>query len=462
MRSNIDENGNAINGIANEKGRCKISFNGSNNTITFGQGVTLENTSILFNGSNASLHIDDNATVEAIFSIGDNSHISIGKAAKFNKLCRFVALEGANIKIGAKCLLASVKFRTTDNHSIIDIATGQRINPARDIIIGDHVWIADDVKILKGVEVGNRSIIGTGSIVTSIIPPYSLAVGVPAKVVKKGVSWTDKRLPPAEPVVLSTQKPQLSSQRPMMKQHSPLKIATFGSKLSRQVANNFTLLFDGKVVSSVCHNRSDYFCHQLLQRQRDPAALTELLATPFSEQLLRQDREDNILQMLKNQAIKSIGLHRLSKGVNFFQAIESGLIDLLIIDNGIDLSAPLFHSDENDTEPFMLLPEQVSSLITSNTWLQGNLLTAEQSASSMAELISHIRQQSPQTRIVFIQAPGYKDETNESHELAYQATFRNTDCCLLPLLPKASSGPLYATYAGMIKGLALVSDLKGN
>ncbi len=80
----------------------------------------------------------------------------------------------------------------------------------------------------------------------------------------------------------------------------------------------------------------------------------------------------------------------------------------------------------------------------------------------MAELISHIRQQSPQTRIVFIQAPGYKDETNESHELAYQATFRNTDCCLLPLLPKASSGPLYATYAGMIKGLALVSDLKGN
>lgn len=253
----IDDNGNTINGVAKEIGHCKIIFEGSNNCITFGHGVTIESTSIIFNGSNASLHIDDNATVNAIFSIGDNCSITIGKRAKFNKLCRFVAQERTSIKIGANCLLASVKFRTTDNHSIIDIASGQRINPARDIIIGDHVWIAEDVKILKGTEIGKGSIIGTGSIVTSVIPPNSLAVGVPAKIVKQGVRWANKRLPVAEPIVLSEDTPPLSSQRPMMKRRTSINIATFGSKLARQIANSYALLFDAKVVSSVCHNRSD-------------------------------------------------------------------------------------------------------------------------------------------------------------------------------------------------------------
>lgn len=451
-----DENGNTINGVAEKIGNCKITFDGSNNTITFGKGVTLDNTSINFHGSNASLHISDSAMVKAHFYIWDNSHITIGREAKFNKLCRFVAQESADIQIGANCLLASVKFRTTDNHSIIDLTSGQRINPARDIIIGDRVWIADDVKILKGTEIGNGSIIGTGSIVTSVIPPNSLAVGVPAKIVKKGVTWADKRLPPAEPVVLSTQNPKLSSQSPMMKQRTAINIATFGSKLARQVANSYALLFDGKVISSVCHNRSDYFCHQLLRKQTAPVVLTKLLATPFSEQLLNQDREENILQMLKNQTMETIGQHRLSKGINFFQAIESGLIDLLIIDNGIDLTARLFHADESDTEPFLIRPEHIASLATTQAWTQGNLLTAEQSASNMAELIFHIQLYSPQTKIVFIQAPGYKDEINESHTLAYDAALSNTDCILLPLLQKASSTPLYATYAGVIKGLELV------
>ena len=213
-------------------------------------------------------------------------------------------------------------------------------------------------KVFKGTSVGNGSIIGAGSIVTSTIPPYSLAVGVPAKIVKSGVTWADERLPVATKSTAATPKPpRLSQLATTRKEQAPRRIATFGSSFARQVANNYALLFDGKVVSSVCHNRSDYFCNQLLQKQAEPEALSALLDLPFPEQQLNEDREDNILQTLKNQSLQTVGLHRLGKGMNFFQAIESRIIDLLIIDNGIDLTARLYHPAGRAAEPFMLHPK---------------------------------------------------------------------------------------------------------
>lgn len=52
------------------------------------------------------------------------------------------------------------------------------------IIIEENVWIGEMVCILGGVHIGKGSIIGAGSVVTKNIPPYSLACGIPAKVVK--------------------------------------------------------------------------------------------------------------------------------------------------------------------------------------------------------------------------------------------------------------------------------------
>jgi acetyltransferase-like isoleucine patch superfamily enzyme len=53
------------------------------------------------------------------------------------------------------------------------------------IDIGDDVWIGANAVILKGVKIGRGSVIGAGSVVTGDIPPFSIAVGAPAKVVKK-------------------------------------------------------------------------------------------------------------------------------------------------------------------------------------------------------------------------------------------------------------------------------------
>ena len=79
-------------------------------------------------------------------------------------------------------------------HSIVDVASGARVNPPRDVIIGEHVWIGQRSMILKGSHIEAGSIVGAGSIVTGHVPPNSLAVGNPARVIRSGVTWNHKLL----------------------------------------------------------------------------------------------------------------------------------------------------------------------------------------------------------------------------------------------------------------------------
>ena len=53
------------------------------------------------------------------------------------------------------------------------------------IIIEDDVWLGAQVKVLKGVTIGKGAVVGAGAVVNKDIPPYTIAVGVPARVVKK-------------------------------------------------------------------------------------------------------------------------------------------------------------------------------------------------------------------------------------------------------------------------------------
>jgi len=55
------------------------------------------------------------------------------------------------------------------------------------IVIEDDVWIGSRVNILAGATIGHSSVIGAGSVVTKDIHPYSVAVGVPAKVIKSRI-----------------------------------------------------------------------------------------------------------------------------------------------------------------------------------------------------------------------------------------------------------------------------------
>lgn len=118
--------------------------------------------------------------------IGEHTHI----------MSAFFALSDVNTKIlvGNNCLFsAKVIFRTSDSHSVLNEA-GERINKGKNIDISDHVWIGYGVNILKGVNIGENSIVGTQSVVTKSIPPNSIACGNPAKVVKTNITWTEERI----------------------------------------------------------------------------------------------------------------------------------------------------------------------------------------------------------------------------------------------------------------------------
>lgn len=101
---------------------------------------------------------------------------------------------GVNAKIYGSCVIGNYVMMGEDctiitrnhAHERMDIPMmRQGFEEERTVYIGDDVWIGDRVTILPGVHIGKGCIIGAGAVVTSDIAPYSIAVGVPAKVIKK-------------------------------------------------------------------------------------------------------------------------------------------------------------------------------------------------------------------------------------------------------------------------------------
>lgn len=60
---------------------------------------------------------------------------------------------------------------------------------SKPISIGDHVWIGLNATILKGVTIGEGSVIAAGSVVVKDVPAHTLVGGIPAKVLKENIEW---------------------------------------------------------------------------------------------------------------------------------------------------------------------------------------------------------------------------------------------------------------------------------
>ena len=97
-----------------------------------------------------------------------------------NSFCKFFGHGG--IEIGARSQLGPGVTITTTVH---DYATDDLSEVFKKVTIGKKVWIGANVTILPGVSVGDNTVIGAGSVVTKDIPPDSIAVGVPAKVIRR-------------------------------------------------------------------------------------------------------------------------------------------------------------------------------------------------------------------------------------------------------------------------------------
>lgn len=176
----------------------KIIVNGTGNTIEFGKNNHLVNSLVIINGNNNTIRLgNENSTINCEFWIEDsNGGIELGDSNKILGRTHLAETEGKKIVLGNGCLFSTnVIFRTGDSHSILDVRTGERINHAASIIIGNRVWFGNNTTILKGARIADETIVATGAIVTKAFTQKNVIIaGAPAKIVKEDVKWIAERV----------------------------------------------------------------------------------------------------------------------------------------------------------------------------------------------------------------------------------------------------------------------------
>ncbi|TCV83434.1 acyltransferase [Sulfurirhabdus autotrophica] len=138
-----------------------------------------------FFGDNFQVRIDEDVYVEKDVWIKGSARVFIGAGTIIGRR----AVIGCNeeVRIGKNVLIAeNVSIRDTD-HNFLDpeMPIKDQGITTKPVVIEDDVWIGYGVIITKGVNIGKGAIVGANSVVTKDIPPYSIAVGVPAKVIKE-------------------------------------------------------------------------------------------------------------------------------------------------------------------------------------------------------------------------------------------------------------------------------------
>lgn len=122
----------------------------------------------------------------------ENISLHFGNNIQINDFVHIAALK--EVRIGNNVLIASKVFITDLEHGSYigneddadpcSIVKDRQLS-SKSVVIEDNVWLGEHVSVLPGVTIGENSIIGANSVVTKSIPPNSIAVGSPAKVIKQ-------------------------------------------------------------------------------------------------------------------------------------------------------------------------------------------------------------------------------------------------------------------------------------
>jgi len=156
-----------------------------------------------------NIHLEDNVHIgryTALLASDKKESIKIGKDTYIHPFCTLRAFKGY-IHVGKECSLNPYSAIYGDggveignyvriaSHVVIVASEHNWEDPnipihfqgirSKGIKIGNDVWIGTHCVILDGVSIGNGAIVGAGAVVTKDVPPYSIVVGIPAKVIKK-------------------------------------------------------------------------------------------------------------------------------------------------------------------------------------------------------------------------------------------------------------------------------------
>lgn len=153
--------------------------------VTLGRGARL--------APNVSLRNGERIAVGARTNVGERAYLWAGD-------------ESGSITIGEDCRLGPEVFVTASDYSL---DPGEKIayqpRHERDVVIGNDVWLGARVFVGAGVTIGDGSVVSAGSVVTKSLPSGSVAVGIPARIVRRREDYAPagegEGTPPAEPQV---------------------------------------------------------------------------------------------------------------------------------------------------------------------------------------------------------------------------------------------------------------------
>lgn len=177
--------GHARNVTIKNKGRC--------NTITINGGGLYHKADISIQGNNNRIEICRDCALANMQIVvkGNNCKIVIGEETTSNGTSLYCVGDHQKLTIGRDCMFAAdTEVWTSDTHTIINYDDDTPCNTSKSgVTIGNHVWIAEHAKVLKGVHVADNCVLGMCGVLTNDTEPRSLYVGIPARKIKEGISW---------------------------------------------------------------------------------------------------------------------------------------------------------------------------------------------------------------------------------------------------------------------------------
>jgi acetyltransferase-like isoleucine patch superfamily enzyme len=164
---------------------------------------------MLFLGRGLELEVGGKGRIEfgRFVWIGDGTKIrchegrvEIGSKTVMGQECTISAYQ--RVRIGEQCVIADRAMFIDFDHGVVEVERPIRQQGIykRDVEVGSNVWIGYGACILRGVSVGDNSIVGTNSVVTRDVPANAVVAGIPARIIRMREAPQELRWPdPVEP-----------------------------------------------------------------------------------------------------------------------------------------------------------------------------------------------------------------------------------------------------------------------
>jgi acetyltransferase-like isoleucine patch superfamily enzyme len=136
--------------------------------------------------------------------------VEIGEKTVMGQECTISAFQ--RVRIGEQCVVADRAMFIDFDHGVVEVERPIRLQGIykRDVLVGSNVWIGYGACILRGVSVGDNSIVGTNAVVTKDVPANAVVGGIPARIIRmrdtpKNLRWPDPVEP--DPAAWTTMSP---------------------------------------------------------------------------------------------------------------------------------------------------------------------------------------------------------------------------------------------------------------